>query len=271
MSDIRSLLQARYGSSIPRGAEQWPERLADLLSHRSVRSYLPDPLPEGMIEQMVAAAQSAATSSNLQTWSVVAVEDPGKKTAFAAIAGGQEHIKECPVFLVFLADLARLARMARGRGLPFAALDTLEMFLVASIDAALAAQNAVIWAEANGLGTVYIGSLRNDPRKVAALLDLPPRVFAVFGLCVGKAARPAHIKQRLPQEAVLHYERYRLEKQDALIDRYNQEMVDTYKRLNMNVEGDWTLHSSQRIAAPENLKGRDRLRSILESLGFPLK
>ena len=52
--------------------------LAQLLAHRSVRAYLPDPLPEGTIETLVAAAQSASTSSNLQPWSVVAVEEIGR-------------------------------------------------------------------------------------------------------------------------------------------------------------------------------------------------
>ena len=35
----------------------------------------PDPVPAGAIELAVAAAQSAPSSSNLQPWSVVAVED----------------------------------------------------------------------------------------------------------------------------------------------------------------------------------------------------
>lgn len=271
MNPLSRLLAARYGSALPEGASAWPASLAPLLAHSSVRSYLPDPLPEGMLEQMVAAAQSAATSSNLQTWSVIAVHDQDKKAAFAEVAGGQAHIRDCPVFLVFLADLARLERMAERRGLPHDALDTLEMFLVAAVDASLAAQNAVVWAEANGLGTVYIGSLRNDPLRVAALLELPPSVFAVFGLCVGKAARPAMVKQRLPQGAVFFRERYDRDGQDRLIDQYDREMVDTYARLRMAVEGDWTAHSCQRVARMEDLKGRDRLRRILEARGFPLK
>ena len=33
--------------------------------HGSVRNYKPDPIPEGWIEQIVAAGQRASTSSNL--------------------------------------------------------------------------------------------------------------------------------------------------------------------------------------------------------------
>ena len=61
----------------------------------------------------------------------------------------------------------------------------LETFLVANIDVALAAQNAVVAAESIGLSTVYIGAMRNDPERVAGLLGLPKQCFVLFGLCVG--------------------------------------------------------------------------------------
>jgi len=66
-------LLARYGdarSTVPDGP--WNAVLASMLAHRSVRAYKPDALPPGTLETVVAAAQSAATSSNMQTWSVVA-------------------------------------------------------------------------------------------------------------------------------------------------------------------------------------------------------
>ena len=52
-----------------------------------------------------------------------------------------------------------------------------ETFLVSAIDAALAAQNAVVAAESLGLSNVYIGSVRNDPSRVADLLKLPKGVW----------------------------------------------------------------------------------------------
>ena len=78
------------------------------------------------------------------------------------VAGGQKHIMECPLFLVFLADVGRNERMGIEEGTPLAGMPYLETFLVAAIDAALAAQNAVVAAESLGLSTVYIGALRND-------------------------------------------------------------------------------------------------------------
>ena len=78
LSQSSAALARRYGANAPAGV-LWNPTIAGLLAHRSVRAYLPDPLAPGTIETLIAAAQSAATSSNLQLWSVVAVEDPAKR------------------------------------------------------------------------------------------------------------------------------------------------------------------------------------------------
>ena len=86
----------------------------------------------------------------------------------------------------------------------------LETFMVACIDAALAAQNAVVAAQSIGLRTVYIGAMRNEPVRVAELLGLPPQrlrgVRPLRRLCRPKARD--EVKPRLPQSIVLHHERY---------------------------------------------------------------
>ncbi len=266
--DLTPLVQARYGQPIP-GIPALPH-LELLLNHRSVRAYRSDPLPEGTLEALISAAQSAATSSNLQTWSVIAIRDAQRKARLAELAGGQAHIRQCPLFLVWLADLARLSHLGETQGLPHAGLDYLEMFLVASIDAALAAQNAVIAAEGMGLGTVYIGAMRNQPEAVARELALPSQTFAVFGLCVGYAAQTTAIKPRLPQRAVVHTEQYQLGSQAEAIAEYNQVMRAFYRAQNMKVEGDWTEHSLRRVAGPDSLSGRSQLRQALHHLGFKL-
>jgi nitroreductase len=268
------LLHDRYGTAFDFVFDNaWDANLTTLLSHRSIRAYLSKPLPAGTLELLVTAAQSASTSSNLQTWSVVAVEDAARKERFAQLANGQAHIQQAPLFLVWLADLARLASIAKQKGLPHEGLNYLEMFLMAAIDASLAAQNAAIAAESLGLGTVYIGAMRNRPEEVAAELGLPPHVFAVFGLCVGypDPSKPTAIKPRLPQAAVLHRERYSLEAQAPAIAHYNEIMQAFYAEQNMTVEGDWSQHSSDRIATPESLRNRAHLREILNKLGFELR
>jgi nitroreductase len=104
-----------------------------------VRSYLPKPPPDGALETMVAAAQSSSTSSNLQTWSVVAVTDPEAKRKLAAVAANQRHVMECPLLLVWLADISRNQRLGDAAGVTMEVMPYLETFFVACIDAAFAA------------------------------------------------------------------------------------------------------------------------------------
>ncbi len=228
-NDSAALLRARYGDTPPLVGNTWNETLTALLGHRTVRRYLTDPLPAGTLELLIAAAQSAATSSNLQTWSVVAVEDPERKDRLATLASDQAQIRQAPLLLVWLADVARLADAAETRELPHAALDYTEMFLMAALDATLAAQNAAVAAESLGLGICYIGAMRNHPEEVAAELQLPSGTFAVFGMSVGypDPTRLPTVKPRLPQAAVLHREHYSDQQAEPIAD-YNSVMQRFY-------------------------------------------
>jgi len=284
LPEVRDLLAERYGCAWPAAGTADPltnapsdaeSVISRLLSHRSVRQYLPKALPEGTLELLVAAAQSAASSSNLQLWSVVSVEDGERRRALAQVANNQAHIEQAPLFLVWVADLNRGAALARARGLTSDALSYLEMFLMASVDTALAAQNAVVAAEALGLGTVYIGALRNQPERVAELLGLPSSAYAVFGLCVGwpNPQVQTAIKPRLPQSVLLHRDRYqRSESEHAAVADYDALMERFYSAQNMPVPaGGWSLHSAKRVANAAALNGRHVLRDVLGRLGFELK
>lgn len=264
-------LQARYGADALPAAGPWNDTLALLLSHRSVRAYRTDPLPAGTLETLIAAAQSAATSSNLQTWSVVSVTDPEKKKVLAEIANNQKHIEQCPLFLVFLADVSRLDRLASAKSMTFEGLPYVETFLVAAIDAALAAQNAVIAAESLGLSTVYIGAMRNDVERVARILELPKGAAGVFGLCVGYADpnTAAEVKPRLQQDAIVHADRYVVADEAAHRAAYDAKLASFSERHEMS-QYSWTERVISRIAKTKSLNGRDRLRAALAAIGFPL-
>ena len=263
-------LQARYGETAP--ALNLPELplLDAMLSHRSVRHFVRDALPEHTLETLVAAAQSAPTSSNLQTWSVIAVESQERREALANLVGPQKHLAVAPLVLVFLADLSRIERLGQAQGRDPVGLHYLDTFLMGVIDAALAAQNAVVAAEAMGLGTVYVGGMRNQPEEVAKVLGTPPNVFPVFGLVVGRPdpAKPAAIKPRLPQSAVLHREQYQVPAdQSQEIGDYN-EALRQFMRTHGMREVDWSAQVVERLGSPEALTGRHRLYEALRNAGF---
>ena len=265
-------LHKRYGASVPPPGV-WNDTLDLLLSHRSVRHYTGAKLPDGTLEAMLAAAQSASTSSNLQLWSVVAVEDPARKARLSVLAANDAHVARAPLVLVWLADLARLRRLGEAAGAVTEGLDYFEAFLLAATDAALAAQNAMVALESLGLGGCYIGGMRNHPAEVAAELGLPSEVFALFGMTVGvpDPARPAQVKPRLPQEVVLMREQYRWsEEQRAAIAAFN-ERLRVFQRAEKMREQDWTDLVLRRMRDAKALTGRHILRDFLNSIGFKLR
>jgi len=270
--EITAALRKRYGEHIPEIGSPGNDILAHLFAHRSIRSYKPDPLPPRTVETLIAAAQSAASSSNLQTWSVVVVEDQGRKERLSQFAGNQKHIREAPLFLVWLADLSRAERLAKLEGRPDEGIHFLETLVVAVIDAALAAQNAVVALESLGLGSVYIGAIRNRPQAVAEELGLPPNVLAVFGLCVGYADLAARedVKPRLRQSVVVHRERYAPTDDVAGIAAYDETLRDFQQSQGVPAIG-WREAVLNRLGSAKALNGRDKLVDALHALGFGLK
>jgi nitroreductase len=271
MGDATSLLNQRYGrTEAPSPVETANPVVELLLSHRSVRGFLSTPLAPSVLPTLVAAAQSAASSSNLQPWSVVAVEDPERKARLAVLAGNQAHIEKAPLFLVWLADLSRLRRVAAARGIEAEGLSTFDLFTIGVVDATLAAQNAVVAAEALGLGTVYIGGIRRDPLQVAKELALPPEVFAVVGLSVGHPdpAKPSAIKPRLSQKTVLHREVYDASSEAAAVDSYDRDILEFFKGQGQDHPA-WSLQASERVKTAQG--DRAKLKDTLQTLGFGLK
>ncbi|MBS7544264.1 NADPH-dependent oxidoreductase [Ancylobacter oerskovii] len=250
----------------------WSETLSVLLGHRSVRAFSAEPLAEGTLEVLLAAAQSAPSSSNVQAWSLVSVEDPALRAKLAQIAGGQKHIETAGLFLVFVADLSRVQRLAEREGLTTEGLDYTESFLIASLDAAFAAQNALTAAESLGLGAVYIGALRNDAAAVAHLLKLPPRSYAVVGLAIGRPepAVASDVKPRLPQPGILHRDVYSTAGEEDVLARADAHALAFRAEQGLDATP-WTRLALQRLHAVASLKGRHILRRQLETLGFPFK
>jgi nitroreductase len=267
-----ALLQQRNRDGAPIAAPQWNETLDIILGHRSVRGFLPRGLPDGTLELLTAAAQSASTSSNLQVWSVVAVQNPERKARIADLAGNQQFIRDAPLMLVWLADLNRIDQIAADRQTQVEATHYTEAFILGVVDATLAAQTAFVAAESIGLGAVYVGAVRNHPEKIAAELNLPTHVFAVFGMAVGYAdpAKETGIKPRLPQDIVLHREQYDPGLKRDAIERYNG-VARAFMREQGMKEQDWTSQVTARLKDLPAMHGRDRMREALLNLGFELR
>lgn len=241
------------------------EIIAQLMNHRSIRKYQDRDVSEEQLRTIIAAGQMASSSSHVQAYSVIAVTDKEKKRKLSELAGHQKYIEECPVFLVWCADLYRLSKAAELQAAEPTYEDTTENFIIATVDAALAAQNTAVAAESLGLGIVYIGGVRNRIDELSALLNLPELVYPVFGMCVGYPAQEPVIRPRLPQEEVLHRESYDASGTEEHIRHYD-EIYSKYMhaRSGGKSAADWSGQMAKRLAEPVRLHMKD----FLQSRGF---
>ncbi len=247
-----------------------------LKSHRSIRRYKPDPVPEELLQRILDAARQAPTSSNLQSYSIVVITDPPRKTQLAEYCGKQAWVAQCPVFLALCPDLRRLDRVCQLRGYKFSDR-YIEMLLVATVDTALVAQNIVVAAEASGLGICLIGAIRNNPAQVSALLKLPERVFPLVGICLGYPDQHPMVKPRLPEQVVIHREEYndagletllaeydRAIKTTGLYDGPSRKIIAPDGREIPDTDYSWTEHTARRAATTNPASLRVHMRRFLE-------
>jgi len=246
--------------------------MKQMRKHRSIRRYKPTPLPAGMLEAILSSAQMASTSSYLQYYSVVVVSDPDRKDRLAEVCGNQEHIRQCPIFLVFCADLHRLRRVCQREGTQIQT-GYIESFLVTAVDTALLAQNVALAAESLGLGIVFIGGIRNNPAEVVAELALPDLVFPVMGMCLGYPAVDPPTKPRLPLPAVMHRERYQTEEMDIHLDEFDEAVagIEMFRYVETGEVYGWMARAARRVAHTDPKRLRVEVGRVLREQGFDLK
>jgi nitroreductase len=238
-----------------------------LMAHRSIRKFTEQPIAPDLLEQLLRAAQAAATSSFLQGATIIRVRNPESRRKLAVYAGNQGYVEQAAEFLVFCADLQRPGNSCRQYDKPFAG-DSTEHFIIATVDVALMAQNLVVAAESVGLGICYIGGIRNNPREVSDLLQLPLGVYPVFGLCLGYPDQDPEVKPRLPLAVILKEEVYSEEGDAERIALYDEQVREYYRQ---RTGGGHGICWSEQVATLLSEKARPHMRQFLAEQGFTMR
>lgn len=181
--------------------------IAEIAAHRSVRHYRPDAVPQEVLDEILAAAVRASTVGNMQLYSIIVTADPAMRKQLAPYHFNQPAATTAPLLLTFCADVHRFSRWCELRGAE-PAYDNFCWFMNGVTDALLASQNAALEAEAHGLGICYLGTTLYNAGEIAALLRLPAGVIPVMTVSVGYPEQMPPLTDRLPVEAVVHYETY---------------------------------------------------------------
>jgi nitroreductase len=198
--------------------------LSEVIKERhSVRKYDSSyKISQEEIKEMLKEATQAPSSSNLQPWRFIVIQDQEVKKELRAVANNQEQVETASAVIAVLGDkemyknVEKVYRSAFEAGLmdeanmnrliegtnktyPFASEEILKN--IASYDAGLVSMQLMLIAKDRGYDTVPMGGF--DKEKFVKMFNIDDRLFPIVLISVGKAAAPAFNTTRLPLEDVL--------------------------------------------------------------------
>ncbi len=188
-------------------------------ARRSARVFSDRPVSEETLLALKEATLRAPTAGNMALYSIIEVTDPAKKEHLALLCDDQPMIAKAPVVWVFLADMQKwvnyfyesgAVRRAQEAGTTsFRTPGPGDLHLCLQ-DAIIAAQNAVIAAEALALGSCYIGDVIENFEELSALLELKRFTIPATMLIFGYPKQTASVKQspRCPVDSIFMTDRY---------------------------------------------------------------
>lgn len=282
----QSAYQKRFGGKVEDSKYPPNDFIERVLGRATVRRYKNQPLAEGQLELLIAAAQSSASSGMLQTWSVIAltdkkhkdllIETPAAKITMGSVdSSNMVALEECAVFLIWLADLSRADNILKAHAKEYnidqgilEQTSKAEYHLKAIIDAAIAAQTFSLAAESQGLAVMYCGAVRQiSIDHLRKAYNLPPLTFPIFGMAIGYPMVDWYkpVKPRLPTDLVLHYDSYKPLTDMSKLDDYNkihkEQFTGSYKLVNK----DYVERLIERMAVTDDKKA---VGPSLRQMGF---
>lgn len=238
-----------------------------LRNHTSVRKYTGEEIPKEKVYEMLETAQMAATSHFVQAYSVIYVTDEEKKQKLGELSKNDFQFKTAGASLLFCVDFKRLQIAGQKYGVDITA-DTAENILVGVNDVGLFAQNFVVAAESEGYGICYIGGARTGAAEISELFNLPEYVFPMFAMTLGTPTKTNDSKPRLPIDSIVHENGYDVEKYDALLSQYDEDLNNYYLNRNANQKNEnWTRQMADYLVKQQ----RPHMKDFLASKGFTWK
>ncbi len=244
--------------------------LETILKHRSIRKYKNTAIEENILNDILKSAVRASNTGNMQIYSIVVTKDESKKKQLWESHFKQDMVNQAPVVLTFCADINRFNKWCKQSNTE-PAYDNFLWFYNATIDATIAAQNASIAAEHHGLGICYLGTTTYMASKIISILDLPKGVVPVTSIVVGYPDQTPELTDRLPLEAVVHYEKYQ-DYSDESIKKLHEEKEnsDLTKQLvtENKTENLAQIFTEKRYVKKDNLFFSKSFLEVLKKQGF---
>ncbi|AQQ53585.1 nitroreductase family protein [Planococcus lenghuensis] len=200
---------------------QTDSRLYEIMKARkSVRLYDPSvEIPKEEIEELLTMAVSAPSSSNLQSWRFLVIQDQDIKKEVRGIANNQAQVEDASAVIAILGDVDAYKKVEQiytqnveeghmdesikertvsGTNKFYPAMTKETRMNIASFDAGLVSMQLMLLAKERGYDTITMGGFSKE--QFAARFELPENLFPIVLIAIGQAAAPAFGTSRLPLE-----------------------------------------------------------------------
>ena len=168
--------------------------LEAIRTRRSVRKYKPTSIPDDVLGRVLEAVSLAPSAKNFQPWKFILIRDPELKAKVATACVNQAFMAQAPLIVAAC-------------GLPEKSYTGMGRYMNSwPIDVAIAFEHLILQAQAEGLGTCWIGAFYEE--EVKALLGVPAAV-RVLGLTpLGYPAENPAARSRKPLTEIISEEKY---------------------------------------------------------------
>jgi coenzyme F420-0:L-glutamate ligase / coenzyme F420-1:gamma-L-glutamate ligase len=188
---------------------------------RSIRRYRPDAVGRDVLDRLFLSAAAAPSAHNRQPWRYLVIEDAAAKAALARAMGERlaaDRTRDGDLQDAIAGDVAR--SHARIAGAPIVVLVCLTLeeadiypdearsrteFLMAVQSTAMATQNLLLAAHAEGLAACWMCAPLFCPEVVRASLEVPPAWQPQGLITLGLSADAGRDRPRKPLEAFVRY------------------------------------------------------------------
>lgn len=192
---------------------------------QSVRKYnVETKISRETIRQLLQDAISAPSSSNMQPWRFIVIDDKEIQKNINFFSFNQEQIETASAIIAVIGDTEMYLNaetiyaqnvelgympeevaknMAKNALAMYGAASTKVLENIVHFDAGLVSMQIMLLAKERGYDTVPMGGF--DKAKFAEYMELPANEIPILLLAIGEAAAPAYGSSRLPLDRIVRF------------------------------------------------------------------